>query len=142
MPIEILATIISVLKELIGLRDRFEKSERDRQDRIADYLIQISDCLKNVTNELTSGKVPHGSCAELGTYADKLPETIRGVVSDAEGARLAAELRSAHDVELVALQFERTGRELLKTQLRELEECCGSLRGLGNSLKARVADHH
>jgi hypothetical protein len=110
MAAEIIATILSVIKELVGLKSDFEAVARNHQDHIADYLIQIRDCLQRVVDELKVGQVPHGACAELATCAVRVPEILGGVVADAETQRLAFELASTHDVESVAAKLQTTGK--------------------------------
>ncbi len=98
------------------------------------YFEEISKCLAEVASKLRAGEVPHGKCAELGTYAARLPVTIGDEIGDAEAQQLARDLDSAHEVEL--LLFELGQSPDRDAQLAKLDEASGIFTALATSLRA------
>jgi hypothetical protein len=132
--VPIIEKLLSIAKTLLGFKDELEKSRRERRDRIATYFEAISMCLSEVADKLRAGDVPHGRCAELGTYAAQLPATIGDEIGDAEAQRLAQQLDSAHEVELLLNQLgQSTDRD---AQMAKLDEASGIFKALAASIRA------
>lgn len=127
-------TILSVAKALFDFKGEFDKSRRDRKDRIAQYFEEISKCLAEISSELKAHKYPYGKCAEMRTYADRLPRTVGDIIGKNEAQRLAKDLESAHEVELLFNQLE--GSPNRRRDLAKLEEASGIFKALANSLRA------
>ena len=127
-------TILSVAKTLFGFKDVLDKSHRDRKDRIASYFESISKCLAEISSKLKANKVPHGRCAEMKFYASQLPNTVGDVIGKAEAQRLAKDLESAHEVELLLSKLYQSPDRA--SQLAKLDEASGIFQALANSIRA------
>ena len=110
------------------------KARRERRKEIGAYFEQISVCLGEVSSQLKANQVPHGKCAELQTYAQKLPGTIGDHIKETEAQKLAQDLESAHEVELLLSQLESSGDR--DAELAKLDRAAGMFMALANTIRA------
>lgn len=95
---------------------------------------QISGCLTTVSAEIQAGRVPHGKCGELFAYAQRLPNKIRDELGDDEAEHLGGMLRSAFNVEGVAMHLPDVLAKK-KPYLKEIDEAAGELQALANLVR-------
>jgi len=115
--------------------DRLRSAERQRRMDMAEVFEQISGCLTDVSQEIRAGRVPHGRCSELFFYAKALPDKIRKELGNDEAERLGSTLRSAYDVEGVAVRLLQDVQTDKGTYLKEIEEASGQFRALANLVR-------
>ena len=129
----IVEMILSVATKLSGLKDSLAKARRDRRDRIAMYLEELSDTVYAVAASLRADQVPHGKCQEMMLYADTLQTTIGDEIGET-AAELADKLRRAHEVEMLLSEL-GTGEER-ERQLADLERAAALFKSTSVSVKA------
>ncbi len=98
---DMIQVILDVAEKLFGLREQLEKARRERRDRIADYLSELSKTLSDVAESLRHNEVPHGKCQEMRVYAQKLPETTGDEIGAMQAQVYAKQLADAHEVEML-----------------------------------------
>ena len=135
---------------LFKLRGAMNSARRDRRDRVAQYLEELSRLLEEVADRLMNGESPKGTCAQLHVYATSLPDVIRDELGEAELGGMASldELALSLDAgealwdpsvgERLPKNFED---ELLRPIDREQEvaqlyEAAGTFRAVAVSLRA------
>jgi hypothetical protein len=114
--------------------ERLRKAERGRRLDMAQLFDHISGCLTAVSGEIRVGKVPHGKCRELFTYARFLPDKLRTELGDNQAERLGSMLLSAFDVEGVAMRLPDVLAER-EPYLKEIDEAAGEFQALGNLVR-------
>ncbi len=125
--------ILDVAKILLGLSDQLRAAEKQRRLEMANLFESISSCLANVSGEIRVGNIPHGSCSELITYSEALPGFTDKELGDAKARELAETLRSAYNVEQMAMDLhEKSDKE---PYLKEIEEASGKFSALANILR-------
>ena len=135
--IDIFKTILDVAGSLLGVADKLRGAERQRRADMATLSESISDCLAAVATEIRAGGVPHGRCGELDEYARALPALIADEVGELRARELGDTLRSAYNVESVAMNLQRPADTTEKArQLAQIEEAGGKFRALANLLRA------
>lgn len=130
----IIDTILSVAKALLGFTESFKKARRERKDRIANYFEEVSKCLEEVSKELKADRYPHGKCAEMGIYADRLTNTVGHVIGKVEAKKLAKNLKKVHEVEKLFSELYNSPNKT--RELTKLDEASGIFRALAVSLRA------
>jgi hypothetical protein len=133
--LDLFRTILELAKSLFGLSDQLRAADHQRKKEIADLFDSISSCLATVSSEIRMGKIPHGRCGELMTYADELPGIIRAEVGNAKADELGKKLRSAYNVEGAALELKDVSDK--EPYLQEIEEASGKFQALANMIRAR-----
>ena len=129
-PFTLVGNILSVAKSLLGITDKLQSAEQARKERIGRLFENISDCLVSVSSEIRSGKIPHGRCNELITYAQELPDLIRADVGDQKADELGRTLHSAYNVEGMAMSLNDIADK--EPYLKEIEEASGKYKALAN----------
>jgi len=120
-----------VSRSLSRESERLHKAERVRRMDMARLFEHISGCLGAVSDEIRAGRVPHGKCSELFAYAQRLPDKIRKELGDEEAERLGSMLRSAFNVEGVAMRLLNVPADK-EPYLKEVDEAAGEFRALAN----------
>lgn len=128
--IDLVKNILEVVKSLLGLSDQLRSAERQRRAEMTALFESISSCLATVSSEIRMGKVPHGKCGELITYAQALPDVIRNEVGDAKATELGSVLHSAYNVEGLAMEISKVVDK--EPYLKEIEEASGKFQALAN----------
>jgi hypothetical protein len=100
MPQSVIAEgLILVSDTMLSNIEWFVAIEKGQRDRLADYCEKIADCLSRGCNELKTGFLPHGCCAEMDSYMCHLHETLEKNLKPEEFARLFDALVAAYDME-------------------------------------------
>jgi len=133
--LDLFKTILELAKALFGLSDQLRAADQQRKKEIADLFDRISACLATVSGEIRMGKIPHGKCGELMTYADELPDVIRTEVGDTKADELGKRLRSAYNVEGAALELSDVSDK--EPYLKEIEEASGKFQALANIIRSK-----
>lgn len=126
-------TILEVVKTLLGVSDKLKTAKSERRNNMATLFENISAYLAAVSSEIRSGKIPHGRCGELRTYAAGLPQVVSEELGKAKAAELGRHLRSAYDVERLAMELHLEQDK--EKYLQQIEEASGKFRALGNIVR-------
>ena len=138
------AEVVSALDDFKGLHEvsrslsreseRLRMAERDRRIDMARLFEHISGCFAAVSGQIRAGRVPHGKCSELFAYAQRLPDKIRKELGDDEAERLGSMLRSAFNVEGVAMRLPDVPADK-EPYLKEVDEAAGEFQALANLVR-------
>jgi TRAP-type mannitol/chloroaromatic compound transport system substrate-binding protein len=112
--------VVEVIRELINVIDRFEKSETEKDERIEKYLRKIEQCLQKIVDELKNGGTPTWS--GLQTHAQDLSENIGDVIG-----RDAANHISQQLAEVLKRPPENTDLMPLKDLISSIEACADKI---------------
>jgi hypothetical protein len=129
-PFTLVTNILGVAKSLLGLSDKLAAAERARRTDISNLFSSISDCLSAVASEVREGKIPHGKCGELITYADQLPGLLETDIGEEKATKLGRTLHSSYDVEGMAASLDSEADK--EPYLKVIEEAAGKFRALSN----------
>lgn len=132
-PLTLAKSILSAAGSLLGLMGKIKDAQQDQRDRISDLFLQISDCLGAVSSEVRLGNTPHGKCGELITYSEQLPALIEEQVGKEEAERIGDTLRSAYNVEEMAMEIENAQNR--DEVLNHIDQASGRFRALANMMK-------
>ena len=134
--LDIFKTILDVAKSLLGMSDQLRSADRERRNDMAQLFVQISECLVAVSTEIRTGGVPHGRCAELEQYAQMLPGLVAKELGNTRAQELGDTLRSAYNVESVAIGLQEVKNSQEKEPyLAQMEEASGKFRALANLVR-------
>jgi hypothetical protein len=75
-----IADISSAAQSLAGLRETLRGTRREKRDRLADYLQQITKCLDEAQADLRGGGHAVRACAKMHQYVDLTPPTVDDVL--------------------------------------------------------------
>jgi hypothetical protein len=123
-----------VSRSLSRESERLRRAQRERRMDMANLFEHISGCLTTASGEIRGGRVPHGKCSELFAYARHLPDKIRQELGDDEAERLGNMLRSAFNVEGVAMRLPNVPAEK-EPYLTEIDEAAGEFQALANLVR-------
>ena len=87
--------LLKLGEAILGRKDRIRDLKRDQADRIADYLMRLSDILTDIVRSLKEGKEPVTECAELAFASRLLPQIDFSGAGIDDVARLAGLLGAA-----------------------------------------------
>lgn len=131
--------LLSVVKELWGLRDRWRSAKKDRREQVAAYFEGISGCLKTIAVAVEQGLTPPlDACAELSVYATNLPDLVSDVLQPDELERVSGQVSQAsmargmlHDMATIAQRSPAARVE----QVAVIAQTSGLFRGLAANLR-------
>ncbi len=134
--LDIFKTILDVAKSLLGMSDQLRSAERQRRMDMAELFEKISGCLAAVSSEIRAGRVPHGRCSELLQYGEALPDKVREELGEDRAKNLGSTLRSAYNVERVAMGLQHVHEAAEKEPyLKEIEEASGKFQALASLVR-------
>ena len=131
---DLVKNILEVSKSLLGLSSTLAAAEHQRREGMAVLFEKISFGLAKVSSLIRMGKVPHGKCGELETYAKDLPNAIRVELGD-RATELGNTLLSAHRVEQIAMDLNELSEEDKEPFLKDIEEASGKFQALANIVR-------
>jgi hypothetical protein len=131
--LDVFEKILNVAKAAMGLSDQFRAAQSEKKEKIAKLFEQIGDCLIKVSAEIRAGRVPHGSCNELSTYAQELPVLLSKELGDTKARQLGEDLDAAHNTEAGAIDLR--GEDDPEPYLQRLEEAAGKFQALANLIR-------
>lgn len=132
----IIEKILGVVTKLFGLRADLAKAKATRREHVVALLDKVAACLARVATDLEAGKVPHGACAELATYAGYLPSTIDDEVGPQMAFTLGQELQEAHNVEGLVMALGKAGNA--EAELAKLWQAVGRMHALVAIIRAGI----
>lgn len=134
--LDIFKTILDVAKSLVGMSDQLRNADRQRRNDMSALFEQISRCLEGVSTEIRAGRVPHGCCGELQQYAQALPALVQNELGDTRAKDLGNTLKSAYNVESVAMNLQQVeDAQEKEPYLTQIEEASGQFRALANLVR-------
>ncbi|MCA0434866.1 MAG: hypothetical protein LCH46_16610 [Proteobacteria bacterium] len=119
----IIETILSVGKQLFGLKADLARARQERKEQVADYLSAIAQTIEDASASLRQNIYPHGKCQELLLHSQHMEAAIGDLVGVKEAADLGGQL---HEV----WEIERLFGELRSCERNALSDCfadCGSV---------------
>jgi len=123
----VIADIVKLAQELTGIRETLRGAKRDKRDRLAAYLQQISACLDDASQDLRAGGSATRACGQLHQYAELIPQTI----DDTLGRERTDALREGLRAALYVRGIPHPTRE----QLDQLNWAAGSFAALSDYLR-------
>lgn len=117
-----LTELVEVAKILSEVSDRSQQADEEKRKRIADYCLQIENCLQQSVDQLKNGNVPNRQWSELQSYAQHLSTTI----SQDIGQQAATQLSS--------LLLKIAKNIPTNDDISSLEQAAGQFRGLANTI--------
>jgi hypothetical protein len=123
----VIADIVRLANLLDSLQDSFSCAERQRRDRLASYLQQISACLDDALDDLRSGGGAVRACGQLHQYVELIPLTVDEVLGAEQAQRLLKGLRAALCV--------RGLPKPSSDELNQLNEAAAAFAALGSYLR-------
>ncbi|GET42252.1 hypothetical protein [Microseira wollei] len=118
-----LAELLEVVKVLSEVIDRSQQAGEENRERIAQYLENIEECLRESVKQLQKGQVPNSKWSELQTYAQQLP----GIIGQDIGQQTANQLSS---------MLSNIARNLpTNNDISSIENAAGILRGFANTIR-------
>jgi hypothetical protein len=124
----VIADIVSLARDLSGLRETLRGARREKRDRLATYLEQIGSSLDDAHADLRTGGAAVRACAQLHQYVDLVPPTVDEALGNERTERLRESLRSA--------LYVRGLPRPTSTELDQLDEAAGTFTALGAYLRA------
>ncbi|MDX2254006.1 MAG: hypothetical protein NW214_00665 [Pseudanabaenaceae cyanobacterium bins.39] len=120
-----LIDLLEFATKLSEFSDRLQQPREAKRKRIAEYLLQIENCLNKSIEELKNNQIPRRQWAELKTYAEKLEPTIGKEI----GSEATKEL-------YLLLMF--TSRNLpTETDIQSIETAAGTFKALAHTITTK-----
>ena len=132
--LDIARTLLDIGKTLFGLRSDFEKTRRDRRERLAVYFSDLAALIESVSASLRLNRYPHGSCAQLQTLASLMKKTVKGIVTEAEAQDYQDRLMRVWEIEQLFDELQGLSKEKAERKLVALDEAAGYFRALAAHL--------
>jgi len=112
---------------------------RNRRERLAVLLEQISETLSETSAKLRKRQVPFEACARLSEYADELGDHLKGVLPEKRAAVLVAKLHSSNSIRELAAKLLDSAQQHRKkaANLSGLDEAAGTFRAAAHLLRAK-----
>ena len=121
--------LLELVKSIIDLKNRYKSLDRDKRDRIANYMEHIANTLDKIVSRFESGEEFTGMKRELRYYvSDSFYAIIKDVVSDKDKATMLCDnLRNATntdyflwDVHLLKLKGKEVSRTIANDQVLDV----------------------
>jgi hypothetical protein len=132
--LDLVKNIVEVARAVLQLATGVSAVTRDRKDRLADLLANISKTLAQASSELKTGATPHGSCAKLLEYSEQLARALNGFVPQQKAEELGDTLRSSYAVESLAISLQNSPDK--PANLSALDEAAGKFEAAAELLRA------
>lgn len=138
--------ILTLLKAVLGARDRLDSAKQDVRDRAADYLDGVSSELSRFTSSFRGSANPgddrsmnDASFEALRHHMGELFQLTRQAVGEKLAGELAEDLRNAHQLPTTLRYdvFRIQGDEDREERLRQIDVVAGKFRATSASLRAR-----
>lgn len=127
--------IITVAKGFFSLITDFNSVKGEKREHIADYFFNISACLADAYEKLSMDEVPHGRCSEIDSYADMMPDIVKGAIKDKDKIEeLQKRLQESYRVERLWYEIDKNPE--LRGELTYLAEASGIFLAMSNSIRA------
>jgi hypothetical protein len=124
----VISDIVTLARDLSGLRETLRGARREKRDRLAAYLEQIGAAVDDAQNDLRGGGSAVRACAQLHQYVDLIPPTVDEALGEERTTRLRESLRAALYVRGLPVRNVE--------ELDQLAEAAGTFTALGDYLRA------
>lgn len=99
--------IVSIAKSIWEVALDIKGKNRDKIERGASFLNEISQILLDAADSLTEKKVPHGKCQELKEHAEEFKKIMEGFIDDSKLHELSDKLLNAWEIESAYYELEK-----------------------------------
>ena len=123
-----ISDIVTLARDLSGLRESLRGVRREKRERLAQYLQTIGSALEDAERDLRAGGSAARACAQLHQYVQLIPPTV----DDALGPERTEDLRKG----LAAALHIRGLPIRSDEELDQLAEAAGTFIALGDYLRA------
>jgi hypothetical protein len=125
-----LEELLEVGTKLFEASDCLQQAGEKRRKCIADYFLNIEECLRDSVEQLKSGQIPNNKWGELKVYARKLPSTV--------GQEIGREV--AEELSLLLLS---TAKNIPTDQdISSIEAAAGKFKGLANTITTKQSGNN
>lgn len=132
---DVAKTLWEIASGLFGLRDKFLRAKRDERDRAATYFSDIAELIEKVAVALDVRQYPSGSCAQLETLAQLMPQSLSGLLDASETVTYQKKLMAVHEIERLLAELNQDITSDAERKLKQLRDAVGFFRGLADHLR-------
>ena len=128
-------TLYNVAKDLFGIFTTLDEKRLQRQIRVAEYFGHLAQIIEDTSAYLKKGVYPHGECAELRFYAEKMEERIGDVIGESDAQHYAGLVLNVWEIEQMHSELLSADAIEREAKLHQLDEAAGFFRAVAAHLR-------
>lgn len=127
--------LFNVGRELFNLFCQIRGKKIEQKTKVADYFSNLAQVIEDTSILLKQGTYPHGQCAELHVYADKMFDTIKSVIGKEPAKKYAEMVLNVWRIEGMFEELQSIADEQKQAQLKKLDSSAGYFRGISSHIR-------
>jgi hypothetical protein len=131
----IMETLYNAARDLFGIFSQLDEKKIQRKIRIADYFSQLAQTIEDTSAMLKKGVYPHGECAELHYYADRMVDSIGDAIGQTAAQDYQNRVLAVWRIEGIFDELKDIADSRRMEQLKTLDEAAGYFRGIAAHLR-------
>ena len=136
--IDLAGNLLAIPIRIVELVRGVRSLRREDADRTAELFRHISEALAAAAADIREGRIPHGVCGQLMTFAGEFKDATSGVLEPERAEELSQLLYENYNIEMFAARLEQQDEEQRAASVQQLEESSGKFLALVHIIRTKA----
>lgn len=135
MEFAVFGSIIEAIQKIFNIADTLGQAEERRRERVAAWLNQLSEIIRDVADKIELDQYPHEMCAQMEIMVTHFPRLVDDLIEDELLHSLMESLITSTQIEQLFGELNNVNKEEKHDKLAILLNASGKLAGLASIIK-------
>lgn len=135
MGLAVFTAVIGVINDILGMASVFKQAEERKRERVAAWLQELGELIKDVADKIELNDYPHNTCAQMEIMVEHFPIIVKGLIDDATIDKLTEQLMACTRVEQLFGELSNMEKRDRDDHIVILLVASGKLQGMSSIVK-------
>lgn len=135
MELAVFGSIVGVIQDIVGIANVFSQAEERKREKVAAWLQQLGELIKDIADKIELNEYPHNTCAQMEIMVEHFPLIVDDLLSKKQIDKLTKQLKAACNIEQLFGELNNIDKEDKDNSIIVLLNASGRLQGLASIIK-------
>lgn len=135
MALEVFTSVVGIINDILGMATVFKQAEERKRERVAAWLQELGELIKDVADKIEVNDYPHNTCAQMEIMVEHFPRIVKGLIDDDTIEIITAKLTACTQVEQLFGELSNMDKRDRDDNIVVLLVASGKLQGLASNVK-------
>lgn len=135
MGLEVFTAIIGAIDSVLSMANVFRGAEERKRERVAAWLQELGELIKDVADKVELNDYPHNTCAQMEIMVEHFPRIVDDLFDKETVRELTAQLSACSQVEQLFGELNNMDKRDKDDSIVILLVASGKLQGLSSIVK-------
>lgn len=135
MEFAVFGSIVEAIQKIFNIADTLSQAEERRRERVAAWLNQLSEIIRDIADKIEMDQYPHDMCAQMEMMVMHFPKLVDDLIEEELLNSIMESLVASTQIEQLFGELNNISKEEKDDKLVVLLHSSGKLAGLSTIIK-------